>query len=117
MTFNNVKKHLSSEGIFIFDMYTPKMIEDSKKSNASFSEFKKGFMSDKAIIKNNTLTWDFRIFESKGKNNYEMHKYLMTETIFLINKVREELKKNFRILEEKQMYDGKKIIFVCKLLD
>jgi SAM-dependent methyltransferase len=116
-TFFLAKNHLSPGGVLIFDMYTPKMIEDSKKSKASFSEFKNGYMSDKAIIKGNTLTWDFKIFEGTGKNNYEMHRYLMTETIFPVNKVREELKKNFKILEEKQMYDGKKIIFVCRLSD
>lgn len=113
-TFLRVKKHLNQDGLFILDMYTPKILEIYKNHKAGLSEFSKGFISDRAIIEGNKLTWDFKVFEKQKQKTYLLHKYLMTETICSIEKVRNELKKSFNIIEEIMFDNNKKILFVCQ---
>ena len=113
-TFRQAAKHLRKDGLFFFDMYTSEMLAASKHEKATISAFPKGYFSERAIIKRNTLTWDFKIFEKK-KGSYALHTYLMKETIMPPEKVRRELRKTFTILEETRFDQGKRIFFVCKL--
>lgn len=97
-TFKTVHKHLDDGGIFIFDMYTPTMLEKAKTWSI-FSKEKFGYMWDKAIVKGNKLTWNFHIFEKIKNNNYELNEYKFSENIFPVEKVEKELKKHFKIIE------------------
>ncbi len=97
-TFKKVKSHLSENGIFIFDFYTPKMLEKAKSWD-KFSKEKFGYMWDKGIVKGNKITWHFSIFEKIGKK-YELNEYNFPEWTYPVKKVEEKIKKNFRILEK-----------------
>jgi len=123
-TFRNAYNHLNDNGLFIFDMYTPLMLEKAKTWTNFFKE-PFGFMMDKGIVKGNRLTWDFMIFEKKKNGLYELHNSLFHERIFTSTKVEKELKKLFTIIEKvdgdtlkgptkkttRLLYVAKKIIF------
>lgn len=105
-TFNAVHKHLDEKGLFIFDMYTPGILEKEKNelqrrdNRATFWRVPIGFVSDKAIIEGNTLTWDFKIFERVQDDLYQLHEYQFTERIFPPRRVGRALEKKFEILEK-----------------
>lgn len=99
-TFRNVYNHLNDNGIFIFDMYIPKVLKDNKNKSATIWKEKFGFASCEPIVKNDKLIWHFRIFEKQKGNRYTLHEFLFKERIFPSVKVETELKKNFKILEK-----------------
>jgi len=41
------------------------------------------FAKDKDIVKRNTLTWDFKIFEKITEDAYQIHEFKWKETIYL----------------------------------
>lgn len=100
-TFQTVHKYLNDGGLFIFDCYTPQVLKENKNSATSFWEEKFGFALNKGIVKNDKLTWHFRIFEKKKNNLYELYDFLFKERIFPISRVESELKKHFTILEKR----------------
>lgn len=70
-TFTCVSEHLNENSLFIFDMYTPKALNDFKGKEATARKFSKGYYFDGAIIKANALTWDFKIFEKITDDTYQ----------------------------------------------
>ena len=105
-TFKSVHNHLDEKGLFIFDMYTPKILKDFKGKEAEISKHSFGETYSKPIIKDNTLTWDFRI--------NKIHKYRFKETIFPVIKVKSALSQRFKILETRLMEDNRRILFICR---
>ena len=108
-TFENVNKHLVDEGLFVFDMYTQKILKDFKGKKATVSKFSLGELHDKPIIKDNNLIWDIKIFEKSKKYHYRF-----AESIFPVVRVKSALSKHFKILETKLMENKRRILFVCK---
>lgn len=113
-TFKSVSDHLNGKGLFIFDMYTPKMLEEFEGKTATARKFSKGYYFDGAIVENNTLTWDFKVFEKIKGNTYQIHEYKFKEIIHQVPKVKSALSKEFEILETKSMEEDRKILFVCR---
>jgi len=113
-TFKAVYAHLNEKGLFVFDMYTPKVLQHFKGSRATASKISKGYEIFWAIIKGNTLTWDFKIFEKIAEELYQINEYLWKETIYPVPKVKSALIKHFEILQTKRWEDGKRILFVCR---
>jgi len=99
-TFDTVHKHLNDSGLFIFDMYTPLMLKETKKAKPRLFKESFGFLLDKGIVKGNTLTWHFHIYEKKKGNKYNLHSFFFTEKIFPPNKAEALLRKKFKILEK-----------------
>jgi ubiquinone/menaquinone biosynthesis C-methylase UbiE len=119
-TFKNVDKYLENNGLFIFDFYTPKMLEKAKKWD-KFTKEKFGFMLDKGLVKGNRLTWHFKIFEKKKDKIYELNEYNFHEWIFPVSRVEKEIKKNFRVLQKldgetlsRPTKDTYRLLYVCK---
>jgi SAM-dependent methyltransferase len=120
-TFQTVNEHLNRNGLFIFDVYTPKELKVAlkwlkkyKRFTSSVREFSKGYYYDKELIKDNTLTWDARIFERLPNGLYQLNKYRFKETIYPVAKVKSALSKHFEILEANLREEGRKILFVCR---
>jgi len=120
-TFKTVNEHLNREGLFIFDVYTPKMLRDTlrwlakyNRSTSSVKEFPKGYYYDREIVKDNTLTWDSRIFEKLPNGLYQLHKYKFKETIYPVAKMKSALSEYFEIVEANLREEGRKILFVCR---
>jgi ubiquinone/menaquinone biosynthesis C-methylase UbiE len=100
-TFENVYNHLEEGGLFIFDMYTKRVLEHNKGKPASFWKEKFGFASDEGIVNGNNLTWKFKIFERTNGDNYKLHNFEFNEKIFLDKQVESILKKYFKIIEKR----------------
>lgn len=98
-TFAAVHRHLYEGGLFIFDTYTPLVLERNREAPAIFSEEPFGFSSDEGIVEGNQLTWDHKLFEQIERNIYELHQYYFRERVYPIKEVEVALTKNFRILE------------------
>jgi cyclopropane fatty-acyl-phospholipid synthase-like methyltransferase len=113
-TFEAVYAHLVEKGLFIFDMYTPKVLEHFKRRRGTARKISKGYEMEWAIIKGNTLTWDFKIFEKITEDTYQINEYLWKETIYSVPKVKSALTKHFEILQTKRWEDGRRILFVCR---
>jgi trans-aconitate methyltransferase len=120
-TFKAVNEHLNTDGLFIFDVYTPKMLRDTlhwqekyNRSTSSVREFPKGYYYDKETVKGNTLTWDARIFEKLPNGLYQLNKYKFKETIYPVAKMKSALSKHFDIVETNFREDSRKILFVCR---
>jgi trans-aconitate methyltransferase len=112
-TFKAVSHHLNEDGLFIFDMYTPKTLQYFRGKEAKANKFSKGYEIEWAIVKENTLTWDLKIFEKITEDTYQIHEYEWKETIFSVPKVEAALSRLFEILETKQWEEGRRILFVC----
>jgi cyclopropane fatty-acyl-phospholipid synthase-like methyltransferase len=120
-TFKAVNEHLERDGLFIFDVYTPKMLRDTvrwlekyNRSTSSVKEFPKGYYYDKETVRGNTLTWDSRIFERLSNGLYRLHKYRFKERIYPVAKMKAALSEHFDILEANLREEGRKILFVCR---
>jgi len=120
-TFKTVNEHLNRNGLFIFDVYTPKMLRDTlhwlekyNRSTSSVRKFLKGYYYDREIVKGNTLTWDSKIFEKLPNGLYQLHKYKFRETIYPVAKMKSALCEYFEIVEANLMEEGRKILFVCR---
>ena len=113
-TFRTVHNHLNRNGLFIFDMYTPKVLKAFRGKPATAKEFEKGYVFDKAIVEGNMLTWDFKIFEKIADDTYQINEYEFTEKIYPVSKVKPILRKYFDVLEANLQEEGKKILFVCR---
>jgi cyclopropane fatty-acyl-phospholipid synthase-like methyltransferase len=113
-TFKAVDEHLNSDGLFIFDVYTPKMLRDAW-STSSNREFPKGYYFDRAIVKGNNLTWDVKIFERLPNGLYQLNEYKFPERIYPVGKMKSALSERFDILEANLWKeDGRRILFVCR---
>jgi hypothetical protein len=113
-TFKAVHAHLTEKGLFVFDMYTPKVLEHFKGRRGTASKASAGYEMEWAIVKGNTLTWDLKIFEKMTENTYQINEYLWKETIFPVPRVKYALIKHFEILQTNQWEDGRRILFVCR---
>ena len=120
-TFKTVNEHLNRDGLFIFDVYTPKMLRDTvrwlekyNRCTSSVREFAKGFYYDREIVKGNALTWDSRIFEKLPNGLYQLHKYKFKETIYPVAKMKSALSECFEVVEANLREEGRKIFFVCR---
>jgi SAM-dependent methyltransferase len=119
-TFKTVSEHLNEDGLFIFDVFTPKMLRDTLrwrekyKRLTSVREFSGGYYYDMGIVNGNTLTWDVRIFERLPEGFFQLNKYKFTEKIYPVAKMKSALSKHFDILEATLREEGRVILFVCR---
>ena len=122
-TFKAVDEHLNNHGLFIFDVFTPKMLRDALRvqkyhfflgSAYSVREYPGGCYFDRAIIQGNALTWDCRIFERLPNGLYQLNEYKFKERIYPVSKMKSALSERFDILEENLREEGRVILFVCR---
>lgn len=113
-TIKQAKKHLKPEGIFIFDMRTTKHLQDMKKTTVKLEETPTGYIYDNTIVKGNTLTWDTTYFKKTKNGLYKIEKDTYEEIIYPITKVKNTLKKHFKIININYYENKRKIMFTCK---
>jgi SAM-dependent methyltransferase len=112
-TFNAVNDHLNRYGLFILDVFTPKILRNAS-SLSTTRPFSKGYYFDRAIVKGNSLTWDVKIFERLPNGLYQLNEYKFPERIFPVAKMKSALSKHFNILETILREGGRNILFVCR---
>jgi hypothetical protein len=113
-TFEAVSHHLNRDGLFIFDIYTSKALQHFRGKEATASKFSNGYIYDKAVVKENALTWDFKIFEKVTEDMYQLHEYEWKEVIYPTPQVRSALSRLFNILESRHYEEGRRVFFVCQ---
>ena len=119
-TFQAVDDHLNRDGLFIFDVFTPKMLRDTLKqleqgrSTSSVKTFPLGYYFDRAIVKGNSLTWDVKILERLSNGLYQLNEYSFPEKIYPVARMKSALSKHFDILEINLREEGRNILFVCR---
>ena len=111
-TFKAVHDHLNKDGLFIFDVFTPKILR--LPSSPSTRQFSKGYYFDRAIMKGNSLTWDVKIFERLPNGLYQLNEYSFPERIYPVAKMKSALSKHFDILETNLREEGRNVLFVCR---
>ena len=112
-TFNAVNDHLNRYGLFIFDVFTPRILRNAS-SLSTTRPFSKGYYFDRAIVKGNSLTWDVKIFERLSNGLYQLNEYKFPERIYPVAKMKSALSKHFDILETNSREEGRNILFVCR---
>jgi SAM-dependent methyltransferase len=124
-TFRTVSEHLNSDGLFIFDVFTPKMLRDTLRWREKvkrltgtrailFRKFSGGYHNDTGIVKGNTLTWDEKILERLPNGLYQLHEYKFIERIYPVAKMKSALSEHFDILENNFREKRRVILFVCR---
>jgi SAM-dependent methyltransferase len=120
-TFRVVSKHLNRDGLFIFDVYTPKMLKDTLqslkrggRSTSSFREFSKGYCYEKETVRDDTRILDAEVFERLPNGLYQLSKYRRKERVYPIRKMKSALSEHFDVLEANLREGGRKILFVCR---
>ena len=120
-TFRAVNEHLNREGLFIFDVYTQKMLRDTlqslkkhDRSTSSFRKFSKGYCHEDEIVKGDIRILDTGIFERLPNGLYQLNKYRRKERVYPIPKMKSALSEHFDILEANLREEGRKILFVCR---
>jgi cyclopropane fatty-acyl-phospholipid synthase-like methyltransferase len=112
-TFKAVDDHLDKDGLFIFDVFTPKILRYAP-SLSTTRPFSKGYYFDRAIVKGNSLTWDVKIFERLSNGLYQLNEYKFPEKIYPVAKMKSALSKHFDFLETNLREEGRNILFVCR---
>ncbi|MFA5333003.1 MAG: class I SAM-dependent methyltransferase [Candidatus Nanoarchaeia archaeon] len=114
-TFKNVHNHLIKNGLFIFDIYTPKVLKENKNKEV-LEKVPAGFSYYKVNVKKNVLVFEEKIFEQViGKEKtYKLHEDKFNEIIWPVSKVKKALLKYFKIVETFNLNQGLRILFICK---
>lgn len=113
-TFETVSNHLSEDGLFIFDMYTPKALTDFKEREATTRDFPDGSLHEEVAVEGDMLTWIFSVSDETRGGPQEVYEYRWKEIVHPVKKVKSALSNHFTVLEKKLMDEGRRMLFVCR---
>jgi hypothetical protein len=109
-----VFQHLTAQGLFIVDMYTPRALQYYASADATAYPFAQGYIYDVAEVQGNALTWQFKVFEQVAPDLYRLHTYAWREIIYPISQVKHALSQRFTLVECTPFEAGRRIQFVCQ---
>jgi SAM-dependent methyltransferase len=91
--FMNVRNHLSSNGVFIFDINTQEKLIRTIKESPWVKPFEENIMIMDVVDGGNEVSnWNIKIFQKKENNMYELHEENIREISFPMEKIENELK-------------------------
>lgn len=120
-TFSQVKKHLTSEGVFIFDMNTADCLQKKVEEPAWVKTFEGNTLHMK--VKRDVggvVNWHLEIFKGVGENLTCFYEENIKEAGFSVKEVIEILKKHFSFIEimdktGREVVDiTDRVFFVCR---
>jgi cyclopropane fatty-acyl-phospholipid synthase-like methyltransferase len=95
--FNQVRRHLSADGIFLFDINTRERLTSLAQSPAWVKDFDNNTMIMKVSQTPKGLTeWHIRVFEYQRRGQYRVTEERIREISFDIKLIKEALHKNFK---------------------
>lgn len=118
--FKSVTNHLSTGGVFIFDINTVNTLNKISTGNWSFRPFNRGYCAI-SISKNmgdHSYKWEILVFDRKDNDNYEMMSESINEVSFPIAKIKKDLSKHFSKvictgLGNRINKAGTRVFFIC----
>ncbi len=121
--FSNVSKHLSDEGIFIFDMNTLVRLETLSTFDANALKLNSDTVAVMKVNKDkeNLYYVKFQLIEDIKKKDIIYTEEKVYESSFPLDKVEQQLKENFTILKRIDPYRKRitnksgRVFYVCKL--
>jgi hypothetical protein len=120
-TFRAVSEHLSDKGLFVFDVYAPRMLtatrrsqEEHRRSSLSGREWSMGYYLERGLVKGNVLTWDVRVFERLPSGLYNLNRYRFVERVYPVRRMKAALSKHFDVIETTLREKGNRIVFACR---
>jgi len=120
--FGNVHQHLSTGGVFIFDINTQKKLDRHIAEPAWVHRFGNNFLIMKVtgMRKKVRSNWNIKIFERIRKNRYLLHEEDIQEVSFPTRKIVRALRVHFPIVEiidtqrESPSTESERLYFICK---
>jgi len=100
-TFRNVRKNLSDDGVFIFDINTIGRLHNLANGRPwiNFFTSKDFLMMNVAPKSPSRVEWDVKVFLSKRDNRYTVVREKIQETSFPVSDIREALLRYFSKVE------------------
>lgn len=94
--FTRAASHLRPGGVFIFDVNTPAKLKKLGAAPPWILEFNNNFLIMRVACDNNALShWDIKVFEAKGKSQFELHHEVILEKAFPHGKIADSLRRKF----------------------
>ena len=93
--FTNVSRHLSTGGIFIFDINTEFKLEEISVIPPMVHEFDENILIIDVQKHRGRFEWNLRILDHESDNKYTMYEENLYEKSFPVKKIKEALSKQF----------------------
>jgi SAM-dependent methyltransferase len=97
--FDKAYEHLNEDGLFIFDFNPPKRLEHLTSFPTSVTELGEDYMLTKVKSEGDRYYFEEKVFEKKSNDQFEFHQEDIYEISFPVEQVKEEVSKQFQILE------------------
>ena len=120
-TFRAAHRNLNEDGVFIFDMNTELKLQQLAKASPFIRPFDGNFLIMKVIDRGSGIAdWDITIFERRRRTTYRLHREIIKEASFPLERVRSALGREFdwvRVLDAEKWgrprKTSKRLFFVC----
>ena len=119
--FANAGRHLSDQGVFIFDINTQKKLDRHIAEPPWVHEFGNNFLvMEITAAPRHASNWNIKVFERTQANRYLLHEENIQEASFPMNKIVSALRKHFRQIEiidtdrRRPSSESERLYFVCK---
>lgn len=114
--FANVARHLSEDGVFIFDINTQKKLDRHIAEPPWVHKFGNNVLiMTITAAPRSASNWNIKVFERIRGNRYTLHEESIQEASFPANRIVSALKPHFRkvkVIDPDRK--GEKLYFVCK---
>jgi len=106
--FLNASRHLTENGILIFDVNTVYKLKKLSEAPPVIHEFGNNLLITNVYRKTGDLyVWHLRVFEDKGKNMFELHEELLEEKAFTRDRIKKALLKEFKNIRVYDLENGR----------
>lgn len=96
-TFANAHKHLSDDGIFIFDFNTTERLERLSGDPPYGRIIGDDYMFMNVIKEADKFVWDIRVFQKEADARFSLHQDAIDEVSFPVDEVKGEVSRLFKI--------------------
>lgn len=96
-TFDNAHKHLSDNGIFIFDFNTIERLDWLSNDPPYGRIIGDDYMFMDVVKEANKFVWDIRVFQKEADARFSLHQDAIDEVSFPVDQVKDEVSKLFAI--------------------
>ncbi len=123
-TFGVIKRHLSPQGLFVFDMNTEFGLERLIDQTPHVHEFEDGtFVVNVVNASRRISEWQLKVFEREQGACYRLYSDSIEEISFTVNRIRASLNREFRYVRafdaspdwHRPRKSSRRLFWVCRL--